>query len=191
MIILNSFHDLNDDLVYDDDGYAYDDDDNVFNDDIDDDFNQNLDSDLEASSGEECLDINSHTNKTSNKITLKINRTIASHKMCVICGEKHKKLKLVINRAILDCYLKTNILIPFGCRACGNHLNEFRLITEDSIKNVKVYANEISLKSSDLKLTMEFLRFSALKNSLFERFNDKSTLAEDLCQSITGNKSIF
>jgi hypothetical protein len=54
----------------------------------------------------------------SNEYDEKSSRTMASHKQCVVCKQKERmKLRKLNDEAALDAYLKTNIFIPFGCRA--------------------------------------------------------------------------
>jgi hypothetical protein len=47
----------------------------------------------------------------------------------VICnkkrGKKNNKLHRISDKSINDAYIKTSILIPFGCRVCKIHLDEY------------------------------------------------------------------
>ena len=58
------------------------------------------------------------------------------------------KLRKLNDEAVLDAYLKTNIFIPFGCRACSNHFDEQYYLNEESINNLEAYKSSINMKKS-------------------------------------------
>ncbi len=58
---------------------------------------------------------------TNQVIDIKLTKN--SHKIFIICNKKNtvlnkKKMKVIINQAIVKAYVETNVLIPEGSRAC-------------------------------------------------------------------------
>ena len=100
-----------------------------------------------------------------------MNSTIATHKKCVLCKRSDRKLRRIPNRAIFNCFLKTNILIQFKCRACSNHFTENYLLSDESIKSLKADSISLNMTSENIKLVFDFLRFSSIRNSIFDKFN--------------------
>ena len=67
-------------------------------------------------------------------------RTNASQKKCIVCNrkrcKKNNKLKRISDKSVVDAYIKTSILIPFGCRACKYHLDAYGILKQDSLGNI-------------------------------------------------------
>ena len=66
-------------------------------------------------------------------IFVNIARANSSEKQCVICKRKRGKrkiLKRLSNKAIIESYVKTGIMIQFGCRACLHHFNDSGFFNE-------------------------------------------------------------
>ena len=64
--------------------------------------------------------IDSEKYKEPDYVYVDIARPNASQKKCVICKvkrNKNKKMKRIPQKAIFEAYLKTSILIQFGCHA--------------------------------------------------------------------------
>ena len=56
-----------------------------------------------------------------------ISKAGASQQQCVICNKKRcvkKKFRRCSDKAIIESYIKTGLMIQFGCRACVHHFNE-------------------------------------------------------------------
>lgn len=69
-------------------------------------------------------------------------RTNANQKKCVICNRTrykkgNNKLTRITDKTVVDAYIKTSILIPFGCRSCGHHLEKNGFLNEESLGNIK------------------------------------------------------
>lgn len=128
-------------------------------------------------------------NSQLTKIT--INRTSSSHKRCVVCSRKNKKLKRIPRTAVLNCYLRTNIFVPFGTRACHSHFNDYSHLKDEAVMSLKIYSNNINLNPDHVKMVFEFLRLAALKNTLFDRFYSIDSIDDELCLNITGIKFIL
>ena len=126
--------------------------------------------------------------KQNNSIRVEIPRTKSSHKICVICNSgKIQKKSAISKMAVIDAYLKTSILIPYGSRSCTKHLNEFNYIKDEEINNLKIEKSYIYLKDSEIKFTMQLLRFCVIRSSFFDKFENVELLDSHLCQTITGN----
>lgn len=123
-----------------------------------------------------------------NCLSIDIQRTIASHKKCVVCYRKDSstKLRKVNDEAILDAYLKTSIFIPFDCRICSNHLDANNYLNDESINNLKSYETKINMKKCQIKKVIGMLRYAAIQNSFFNKFNTLNTLDNKTCKDITG-----
>ena len=66
---------------------------------------------------------------------MNLNRTTVNHKKCAICnkingGKKNYKLHRINDKAVVDAYIKTSILIPLGSRACRIHFDEFGFLSK-------------------------------------------------------------
>ena len=69
--------------------------------------------------------------------------TNASQKKCIVCNRKrskknNNKLKRISDKSVVDAYIKTSILIPFGCRACKYHLDAYGILKQDSLGNINL-----------------------------------------------------
>ena len=104
-------------------------------------------------------------NQQDNRVEYDIARTRASHKSCVVC-QKKCRLKRVSNRAILNAFLHTNILIPFGCRICKHHFDELGLIKPEALYNLRAFKQSIRLKKDEVSLLIEIYQLAALRNTL-------------------------
>ena len=146
------------------------------------------DSDFNISFEDNSSDFSSASSKNTEKTAVEINCAYGSHKRCVICksARKNRKILRIPNKAILNCYLTTNIMIPFGCRACSHHFDEYKMLNNESVSNLKYVKRDIHLSPKELKLLIEFLRLSSIKSSIFDKFEVLSTLSNDFCYQITG-----
>jgi hypothetical protein len=48
-------------------------------------------------------------------------------------------LKRVSNKAIIEAYVKTGIMIQFGCRACVEHFNNSGFLKQNSLSIFNIY----------------------------------------------------
>ena len=95
---------------------------------------------IESTDVDRCSSVESDNkdSKESDYMYLDIARTNSSQKKCVICKAKRyksKKLKRIPKKAIIEAYLKTSILIQFGCRACVHHFDEFEFLKSRCLGN--------------------------------------------------------
>lgn len=127
-------------------------------------------------------------NDNQNCLSIDIQRTMASHKKCVVCYRKDSstKLRKLNDEAILDAYLKTNIFIPFNCRVCSYHFDEHNYLNDESINNLKAYETRINMKKCQIKKVIGMLRYAAIHNSFFTKFNTLKTFDNKTCKDITG-----
>ncbi|RNA07946.1 vacuolar sorting-associated 13c [Brachionus plicatilis] len=82
----------------------------------------------------------------SDKIVLKIKRGFASHSFCFICKRKtgSKPMTVIPFEAILEIFLKRNMLIPKGARSCRVHLTESNYVKDEFIDKIPLADNSIS-----------------------------------------------
>lgn len=78
-------------------------------------------------------------------VLVDIPRTKSTHKHCVICHEK-SNLIVVPRECYFDTFVKSNILIPSGCRICRHHLNDDKTFTIEAM-------NKLSTTSDNTELT--------------------------------------
>ena len=65
-------------------------------------------------------------------------RTTAEQKKCIVCNRKrssktNNKFKRLSDKTIVDAYIKTSILIPFGCRICPHHLDVYGFLKKQCL----------------------------------------------------------
>jgi hypothetical protein len=125
--------------------------------------------------------------RNCNRFRVDLPRTKSSHKICVVCDRKNEKKKLISKAAIINAFLKSNILIPYGSRACKKHFNESNILKEEELDNLKIEKSYILLKSDEIKFTIQILRYAAIKNNFFDKFKDTLLLDNSTCESMTGN----
>jgi hypothetical protein len=113
---------------------------------------------------------------------------MASHKKCVVCNTKDSrtKLKKLKDEAILDAYLITNIFIPFGCKACSKHFDEQNYLNDETKNVLKAFESSINMKKSQIKKTLCMLRYAAIHNWFFAKFDNLNTFDNKTCKDITG-----
>ncbi len=83
---------------------------------------------------------------------------------------------------------KTRILIPYGSRACMNHLNG-STIDYDSILQLKPYKNTFTLNNSNIgsfQVLFDGLTNDVINTDLFSQFRLINSLNEKLCVAKTG-----
>ena len=71
-----------------------------------------------------------------NSVYIDIARANASQQQCVICKRKRsvkRKLKRISDKAIIESYVKTGIMIQFGCRSCAFHFTELGFLNQASL----------------------------------------------------------
>jgi hypothetical protein len=88
------------------------------------------------------------------RVFVNLARTEHSHKKCIICNKNPygKKLTRIRDQAIVDAYIKSSILIPFGSRLCSSHLNTFGFLNETSLgRKSLTISNIFKYKASDFR----------------------------------------
>ena len=122
-----------------------------------------------------------------------IPRAVSSSRKCVICHRKYSSINVKLRRvkycARLDVYLQREILIPYGTRACSNHIDDFGYLNQDAIEKIRIFKKSIFMSRKELTRTFEFLRFAALKNTHFNKFEDVASLPANDCFKLTGKKN--
>jgi hypothetical protein len=130
----------------------------------------------------------SHDN-SKNSINITIPRTLKSNRKCLICLKKlhaTHKLKRIPKKASLDAFLKSGIFIPFNCRACPVHFDMANYLKTEVINSIKPYSSSINMSKTEIKTTIEFLRLSSLRGSLFDKFKDMNSINDGICSNLTG-----
>lgn len=165
-------------------------DDSYYSDGTDDSDNIRIDDEDEVFSNRERTTKNRKKKKhlKHQKIEIEIDRTISAHSKCVVCSRKYTsaKIKVIKHQAIIDVYLKRNILIPFGTRACLSHFNEFNFLNAEAIDKLRVEKHKIAMSPKEIKLVIELLKTAALNNTTFKQFEKIESLSEATCFKITG-----
>ncbi|XP_021351029.1 uncharacterized protein LOC110454009 isoform X2 [Mizuhopecten yessoensis] len=82
-------------------------------------------------------------------ITLPIPSTGSSHKKCFVCNTYPKKLMVISRDAKYDLFLRKGILVPFGARCCGHHIEE-GLLQNEACENIAIKSDLSSLNRTDL-----------------------------------------
>ncbi|RNA11028.1 hypothetical protein BpHYR1_007891 [Brachionus plicatilis] len=132
---------------------------------------------------------NYNMNQNTMKTVLNISRGYASHSFCFICKRKtcSKPMTVLSVEAIIDIYMKRDILINRGARSCSDHLTESYYVKDDCIDKIPVVSETISLTNEKVQQLIEgFKEREQKRSSLFKKFGDFSTLNEELCCKITG-----
>lgn len=159
---------------------------------IDDVFEQDFSPDEQAEQEEEPVHTSKRINRQlinrSNNINVDVERTKSGHRNCVICNRKNTsaKLKLVSTEAIIDVFVKRNVLIPFTSRACQWHFQQSKLFTDEAIEQITTYDTSTRLDKRMVEELLVHLRDSSRRNTLLDRFQCTVSLDEDLCLSHTG-----
>lgn len=131
-----------------------------------------------------------NSNQVSNqKIRINWWRTISTHKKCVVCKTSctSRRLRQIKSIAIIDVFFKTNLIIPFGARACLRHFDTFDHLTATAISMLRPYSKYLLLKADDIQRYLKLFKLSQLKSSLMGQFESFSFLPSTTCESITGN----
>ena len=135
------------------------------------------------------------SDSSKSKINLEINRTIATHKKCCVCQKKKEaskpKHRRISSQAIVSVYLYKDIIIPFGSRACGHHFDAYGFLSDEALSLLNTYSDKTVLKGHDYTELLSLTRQEALKRTLFDRFENISTIPNHLCIQITGEYTLL
>ena len=111
-------------------------------------------------------------------------------KKCCVCQKKREtskqKHRRISNQAIAFVYIYKDIIIPFGSRACGYHLDAYGFLNDEALSLLNQYRDTTVLKEHDYTELLSLTRQEALKRTLFDRFENISTIQNHLCIQITG-----
>ena len=138
---------------------------------------------------QETIDSFNQENVNNDKTILKIKRGFASHSFCFICKRKtgSKPMTVLPIEAIIDVYIKREILIPLGARSCSDHLSENNYVKDDQIENIPIADISIGLSSEKIKIIFQTFKSRDEKtSSIFNKFTDFTTVTEEICMKITG-----
>ncbi|CAF0965203.1 unnamed protein product, partial [Brachionus calyciflorus] len=110
---------------------------------------------LETNEYENTMSINENTNYEivdSDKTVLRIKRGFGSHGFCFICKRKtgSKPMTVLPIQAIVEIYIRREILIPLGARSCSDHLSENNYVKEDQIENIPIADISIGITSEKI-----------------------------------------
>ena len=75
-------------------------------------------------------------------------RTYGTHGFCFVCKRLRReknKLKSIPNKAVIDVFIETRILIPFDARLCQCHFDEFGMIKKEEINKIQIVKENIKL----------------------------------------------
>lgn len=125
----------------------------------------------------------------SDKIVLKIKRGFASHSFCFICKRKtgSKPMTVLPVEAILEIFLKRNMLIPKGARSCSVHLNDNNYVKDEFIDKIPIADNSISITSQKIEsIFLSFIIREQKTSNIFKKFKDFSIVTDELCFKTTG-----
>lgn len=95
-----------------------------------------------CSSDDDCNSNNESTEtpdfKNADDVFIDIVRTRATQNKCILCKRKRstksgKKFKRISDQSVIDAYIKTSILIPFGSRGCTHHFDSFGFLNKNSL----------------------------------------------------------
>ncbi|CAF0933705.1 unnamed protein product [Brachionus calyciflorus] len=123
------------------------------------------------------------------KIVLKIKRGFSSHSFCFICKRKtsSKPMKVLPVEAILEIFLKLNMLIPKGARCCSVHLTDNNFVKDVFIDKIPIADNSISIKSEKNESNLlSFINREQKTSNIFKKFKDFSIETDELCCKTTG-----
>ena len=124
------------------------------------------------------------------QMTLKIPRTAAFYKNCVVCGEK-KGLVNVPTKAFFDTFITSNILIPRDSKSCPKHLSRKNVFLRKCLNNLEIVSDDSVLTNDEIQMLLTSLRQTS-KYTLFERFSKRKNISEEECKQFTGlNKEQF
>ncbi|CAF0710179.1 unnamed protein product [Brachionus calyciflorus] len=120
------------------------------------------------------------------KIVLKVKRGFASHSFCFICRRKtgSKPMKVLPVEAILEIFLKRNMLIPKGARCCSVHLTDNNYVKDEFIDKIPIADNSISITSENIESI--FIIREQKTSNIFKKFKDLSILTDEFCFKTTG-----
>ncbi|CAF1047704.1 unnamed protein product [Brachionus calyciflorus] len=123
------------------------------------------------------------------KIVLKIKRGFASHSFCFICKRKtgSKPMKVLPVEAILEIFLKRNMLIPKGARCCSVHLTDNNFVKDEFIDQIPIADNSISITSEKIEsIFLGFINREQKTSNIFKKFKDFLIVTDELCCKTTG-----
>ena len=100
------------------------------------------------------------------------------HKKCVVCqylfyqGNKQQS-NFVIQESIIQCFIKSGIIIKQDCRSSLNHfIDNTNKFTDEAIEMIQPVTKEVNLDNNEVEQLLMRLRDRVNKNSIFERFKD-------------------
>jgi hypothetical protein len=105
---------------------------------------------------------------TNRRVNLHITRATNTHRKCLICGRyttkrRNNDFKTISQKAIVDVFVNTLILIPKGNRCCSGHLDIRGHLKDDALCNIPLAGNTSKLRPKEI----ENLIFALQKNHLF------------------------
>lgn len=120
-------------------------------------------------------------------IKLPIPSTGSSHGKCFVCKTCPKRLIVISRSARYDLFLKRGIIVPYGSRCCGIHIENDGHFTIDAAESI-VTRNELSsFNRTDIKDLLESIRETANKNSQKRiDFDSPDGLSNEDCFILTG-----
>jgi len=129
------------------------------------------------------------TDAIQNRSEINIQRTRANKKACVICKSSSNKLHKISHSAIVDAFVRTNILISKLGRACNHHFENYHhesRLTEEALSQIEVYDEQIQLSSTEIVEIIQSLRNEARFSQLRYRFNDFNRIDPEKCKDMLG-----
>ncbi|CAF1559096.1 unnamed protein product, partial [Rotaria sordida] len=123
-------------------------------------------------------------------ITIPMNSTISSHKMCCVCRLTIEGGSYVVTSEDRDLVLlKKNVFIPEGARCCSNHVvnRQLSMAAIDIISPSSIQYKTFS--SSDVQLLINRWQIIFEKQKRLD-FNNLESLTDDECKSLTSLSKI-
>lgn len=122
-------------------------------------------------------------------------RTKTCQSECVMCGKSRRtqhnskvKLHRISDQQATIFYIKTNILIPSGSRACKKHFTPSGCLKVEDFTCHEQIEYQTRIGSKHLKILLETLRNKCNDNNLFSKFSNVDESLDDItCTRITSN----
>ncbi|CAF5013088.1 unnamed protein product, partial [Rotaria sp. Silwood1] len=130
-------------------------------------------------------DHNSNAIIKDETITLPMNCTVSSHKICCVCRLTIEGGSYVVTSEDRDLVLlKKNVFIPEGARYCSNHLvnGQLSMVAIDMISPSTIQYKKLS--SNDVQLLINRLQIIFEKQKRLD-FDNMESLSDDECKTFT------
>ena len=125
--------------------------------------------------------------KDSISITFK--RTISVKSYCFIRKNKINKLHRVSNETRIRIFMIKRIFIPPNSLCCLNHLNDYGMLTNDSISNLEVHSETSNLDKNSVEDMIIGLTQAANSSTFFAMFNDFNLVDSVDCKYFKKHKN--